>query len=158
MSYKEDLILKDFYESIQFDGNNYSVRLPWKCDPTVLPDNFSLCKSRLNMLINGLSKNPAKFKVYDGIIRQWEKDGVIESVDRDDYSNFVVSHYIPHRAVEKEDRKTTKTRIVLDASAHRNNNPSGPCLLPKLFDILVRFRCWKYALVSDIKSAFLNIF
>ena len=62
---------------------------------------------------------------------------------------FVVSHYIPYRAVEKEERKTTKTRIVMDASAHRSNYSAlndcletGPCLLPKLVDILVRFRCW----------------
>ena len=164
LNYSEDLVLKYFHESIQFDGKNYSVRLPWKCNPKGLPDNFSLCKSRLNMLVNRLSKNPTKFRVYDDIIKQWETDGVIESVDHGDFSDFVVSHYIPHRAVEKEERKTTKTRIVMDASAHRSNYSAlndcletGPCLLPKLFDILVRFRCWKYALLSDIKSAFLNI-
>ena len=55
-------------------------------------------------------------------------------------------------------------RIVYDASAKMKNKPSlndclqvGPCMLPKIFDIMVRFRCFKYALTSDIKSAFLNI-
>ena len=30
-------------------------------------------------------------------------------------------------------------------------------MLPLIFDILIRFRCYNYALISDIKSAFLNI-
>ena len=56
-----------------------------------------------------------------------------------------------------------KMRIVYDASA-KTFDPSlnkcvetGPCLLPKLFDILVRFRSFPYGITSDIQSAFLNI-
>ena len=33
----------------------------------------------------------------------------------------------------------------------------GSCLLPRLFVIIIRFRAYKYAIWSDIKSAFLNI-
>ena len=49
-------------------------------------------------------------------------------------------------------------------SSANKNGPSlneflkaGPCLLPKILDILVRFRAYKYGLTSDIKAAFLNI-
>ena len=41
LSGTERLVVKEFQESISFDGNNYHVRLPWKCDPDVLPDNFT---------------------------------------------------------------------------------------------------------------------
>ena len=34
---------------------------------------------------------------------------------------------------------------------------SGPCLLPSVYDILLRFLLGKIGLVSDIKQAFLNI-
>ena len=34
---------------------------------------------------------------------------------------------------------------------------TGPCLLPKIFEILRRGRCHKFILVNDIQSAFLNI-
>ena len=71
--------------------------------------------------------------------------------------------YIPHREVVREDRVTTKTRIVFDASTRRKG-PSlnefleaGPCLLPKVFDVLLRCRAHKILLISDIQSAFLNI-
>ena len=35
--------------------------------------------------------------------------------------------------------------------------PSGPCLLPFLQEILLRFRIGKIDLVADIKQAFLQI-
>ena len=50
------------------------------------------------------------------------------------------------------------------ASSKVKNEPSlneklhsGPCLLPLLFDILLRFRTGKIGLISDIKQAFLQI-
>ena len=73
-------------------------------------------------------------------------------------------HYSPHRAVLKEDRETTKLRIVFDASAKGFGEPSlndvlysGPCMLPYLFNILLRFRIWNIAIIADIKQAFLNV-
>ena len=33
----------------------------------------------------------------------------------------------------------------------------GPCILPQIFDVLVRFRAYKVALISDIKQAYLNV-
>ena len=55
-------------------------------------------------------------------------------------------------------------RAVFDASARVSDGPSlneclypGPNLLPKIFDILLRFRTNKFGLISDIKQAFLNI-
>ena len=32
-------------QAIEFDGRNYSVRLTWKCDQSILPDNFLLGKT-----------------------------------------------------------------------------------------------------------------
>ena len=73
-------------------------------------------------------------------------------------------NFLPHYAVIKNERDTTKTGIVFDASSKIGNNPSlndclhsGPCLLPLIFDILLRFRIGDVALVANIKQAFLNI-
>ena len=63
----------------------------------------------------------------------------------------------------REDRATTKIRAVFDASAVTEDRSlnnclySGPNLLSKIFDILLRFRLNKIAIVADIKQAFLNI-
>ena len=73
------------------------------------------------------------------------------------------THYIPHHPVIRDDKTTTKIRIVFDASA-RDNGPSlndclykGPHLTPLLYDILLRFRSHVVALTSDIEKAFLQI-
>ena len=72
-------------------------------------------------------------------------------------------HYLSHKAVIKDEKDTTKLRIVFDASA-KKEGPSlnecleaGPSLLPMLMDILLRFRLKKVVLISDIEKAFLNV-
>ena len=64
----------------------------------------------------------------------------------------------------KNERDSTKTCIVFEQSSKIGNNPSlndflhsGPCLLPLIFNILLRFRIGDVALVADIKQAFLHI-
>ena len=70
----------------------------------------------------------------------------------------------PHSAVIRENNETTKLRIVFDVSSKAKREHcindilySGPCLLPYLYDILLRFRAGKFGLIADIKQAFLQI-
>ena len=100
-------------------------------------------------------------KDYDNIIKQQLKETIIERVTQAQDINPGRIHYIPHHAVVRADKETTKLRIVYDAPS---NSPSlndclekGPCLLPLIFDILVRFRAYRVALISDIKQAYLNV-
>jgi hypothetical protein len=61
--------------------------------------------------------------------------------------------------------KTTKVRIVQDASSKESKKALslndclhvGPPLSPLLYEILLRLRQKKIALISDIEKAFLNI-
>ena len=59
------------------------------------------------------------------------------------------------------DRKTTKLRVVFDASSKCPGEVSlndalysGPNLLPLLFDILIQFRVHNVALTADIEKHF----
>ena len=72
-------------------------------------------------------------------------------------------HYLRHRAVFRENKNTSKIRIVFDASA-RSEGPKlngclykGPQLTPSMFFVLHRFRIYPVALSSDIEKAFLQI-
>ena len=159
---ESDTIIEKFKQEIKFDGSNYSVSLPWKQELDTIPDNYMLCKRRLYGQLKRLKKTPELLKQYDGAIKDLEADGVIENVRGTHEVGLV--HYLPHREVIRDDKDTTKFRIVHDGGAKTKNGVSlndclekGPCMLPKIFDILVRFRCFTYAVVSDIKAAFLNI-
>ena len=73
--------------------------------------------------------------------------------------------YLPHQAVCRDNVETTKVRIVYDASCKERKTGTslndclhkGPPLTPLIFDILLRFRADRVALVGDIEKAFLNI-
>ena len=101
---------------------------------------------------------------FTGILVDYYKHGIIEEVKECDHVNPGEIHYLSHKVVYRTDKETTKTRIVFDASAKNGHEPSlndvlysGQCLLLYLFDILLRFRIVKIALVADIKQAFLQI-
>ena len=74
-------------------------------------------------------------------------DDIIEKVDvKKDNSGVGKVHSLLHRLVIKSGRETTKIRIVFHASAHVNGEPClnnildpGQCLIPLIFDILLRF-------------------
>ncbi|XP_046861952.1 uncharacterized protein LOC124455325 [Xenia sp. Carnegie-2017] len=116
--------------------------------------------------IRRLGKNPELLKEYDTIIKAQEELGIIERVGKDSVINSHAKiHYMPHQAVVRKDAKTTKVRVVYDASAKVLKSSVslndclhiGPSLNPLLFDILLRFREQRIALIADIEKAFLNI-
>ena len=113
-------------------------------------------------MVSKLRKNPDQSREYDNIIIDYLKEGILEEVSPINKTDAV--HYLPHGAVVKEERETTKTWLVFDASAKYQDEKSlndmldpGPCLLPPVFDILVRFRLGMIGIVADIKKAFLQV-
>ena len=110
-----------------------------------------------------LKQTPDILKKYDDVISQQVKDGIVEKVSALEPASKV--HYLPHRAVIRENAETTKLRVVYDASCKdRKTGVSlnsclhvGPSLTPMIFDVLLRFRANQVTLVGDIAAAFLNI-
>ena len=114
----EDEVLRHFNESVSFNEQEgrYTVQLPWKQDRPPLPSNLGLCKKRLRALVGHLGRNPEQIVNYDQIIHSQLKEGFIEKVENP-YRHTGTLHYIPHHPVIKEERVTTKIRIVYNASA-----------------------------------------
>ena len=151
---------------IDFVENRCEVSLPFKESHPILPDNFRVSQNRLISQISRLRKNPTILEQYDEVIKEQIESGVVEVVDKDCDEPVALGkiHYIPHRGVIRQTSETTKLRIVYDASCKVDNEVSlndclepGPNLSPLLFDILLRFRLQKVALIADIEKAFLNI-
>ena len=160
---EEERTLYDFTGVVKFKDGRYKVPLPWREFHDPLPDNYQLSLSRLHGLLHRLKQEPTILKEYDDIIHDQLRKGIIEAVPACETPPRV-THYLPHHAVLRRDKSTTRVRVVYDASAKNANNPSlNDCLLkgPKfnqlIFDLLVRFRSYKIALTADLEKAFLMV-
>ena len=84
---------------------------------------------RLKSTKKRLDKQAEVLKEYDAVIKQQLNDGVIEKIrfgEKEPVVGEVV--YLPHQAVIKENKTTTKLRIVMDASAKVNGVSLNECL------------------------------
>ena len=139
----------------------YESKLPFKENQELLNDNYELCKKRLLNLHKKLKQDPELMKKYDSVFKEQKDLGIIEEVSES--SALGETHYIPHHPVIRDDHSTTKLRIVFDASS-KTDGPSlndclykGPQMTPLIYDILLRFRTFVYALTADIEKAFLQL-
>ena len=148
---KESSIYEECIDKIEVINNGYEVNLPFKNENPILEDNYNLCLKRLKNLKKKLDSNKRLLVEYDNIKNQFH-EGIIEKVTSPPLVGNTT--YLPHRPVIREDKASTKVRIVYDASA-KNKGPSlneslykGPCLTPLLFDVLLRFRAHDIALTA----------
>ena len=147
----------------KFNNGRYEVSLPWKEFHPLLPDNYTLSQRRLLNLLKRLRQDPTLLQDYDTIIREQIEKGIVEDAPPKTTDSAHL-HYLPHHAVIRRDKDTTKMHVVYDASAKMDGQPSmNDCLLirpkfnQKIFDLLVRFRSYPIALTADIEKAFLMV-
>ena len=133
-----------------------------KCQNHIASNNKRLASTRLKSLVKRLRSNTELFESYSDIFKQQLQEGIIEEVT-DSTAPGEGEYFMPHHPVQRPDKATTKLRIVFDASSKMRAKSlndvlhSGPNLFTPLFDILIRFRQNRIALVADIKQAFLQV-
>ena len=113
-------------------------------------------------MLKRLRQNPERLLQYDAVIKDQLRQGMVEVVANPTQCEGRV-HYLPHHAVVRQDKQTTKLRVVYDASA-RADGPSlndcfytGPNFGQSILDILLRFRLHNVGLVGDVEKAFLMV-
>ena len=155
-------VYEEFSSTIQFKNGRYEVSLPWKGSQMHLADNYQLCLKRLQGLMRRLRQDESLLKEYNSIIECQLQQGIVEVAETLREGEKV--HYLPHHPVIRQDKDTTKVRVVYDASAKSDGGQSlnsclytGPKFDQKILDILLRFRCYKVALTADIEKAFLMV-
>ena len=99
---------------------------------------------------------------YSEVITKYLEKGYIRKVEPSE-KEPMKKWYLPHFAIPKSDRATTKTRIVFDASAKCNNISlndmiyQGPKLQRELCDVLLHFRQYPIAIACNIPEMYLKI-
>ncbi|GFY08279.1 uncharacterized protein TNCV_1356861 [Trichonephila clavipes] len=136
------------------------MELPKIWDLEVL-DKVSSTTKKLHSVTKRLLKENI-YEVYDDILRQWQKEGIIEAIPMTEVSK--PGHYLLHRPVIKSSSATTKVLSVFDASFKRPGYASlneclsvGPSLSEQIPPLSLRFRIGAIGVIADIKQAFLQL-
>jgi len=153
-------VISEFEKNVCFDKNRYTIKLPWKNNFSMSSNYHSIAQGRLYNTVKKLLQQK-KLSAYDEIIKGYEREGIVEQCHINEEESC---RYIPHHPVIKESASSTKIRIVFDGSSKETNDVSineclyeGPNLFPDLIGVLLRFRLFRYAFVTDITKAFLQI-
>ena len=90
---KELKIYQHFENDLEFTGERYSVKLPFKPMTELVPDNFISSKKRLSSLKYKLDCNQKSKEQYNNILQDSEKKGIIKKVN--EVCEPGTSHYLP---------------------------------------------------------------
>eukprot|EP00112_Aurelia_sp_Birch-Aquarium-sp1_P015523 Seg3448.2 transcript_id=Seg3448.2/GoldUCD/mRNA.D3Y31 product="hypothetical protein" protein_id=Seg3448.2/GoldUCD/D3Y31 len=94
----------------------------------LLPDNYTVAKSRLNSLLYRLKAYPKLAAEYDNVIKDQLEKEIVEKVDLNEPTEVGKVLYLPHKMVIREDKDTTKFRVVFVASAKKEGPSLNECL------------------------------
>ncbi|XP_036322247.1 uncharacterized protein LOC118736259 [Rhagoletis pomonella] len=167
----EDEICENLFKSTTTrarDGR-YMVRLPFK--PS-FPEQIALGQSRTSALQQFLSMERSLLKktdlkpLYDNVLEEYvtlnhmEVTTPYESAFGDKFWAF----YLPHHAVVKPEKKTTKVRVVFNASKKSGSGYSlndvlctGPTLQPDLMLLILKWRTYKFVFNGDVEKMYRQI-
>ncbi|XP_064074410.1 uncharacterized protein LOC135193908 [Vanessa tameamea] len=163
---RDETICEEFFEKTtkRDDEGRYIVRLPFKEeDPQCFKsETKEIALRRFKLLERKLIKNSALYDDYKKVIEDYIIQGHLIKVSNSETNSRVF--YLPHHAVVREDKETTKVRCVFDASCKGSNNVSlnscfiiGPKLQQDLRHILMRWRLHPYCIVADIVQMYRQI-
>lgn len=146
------------------DGR-YVVQLPLKktIEETVKScgDTKQQAVLRLKQLERKFERNENLKIEYKKVIQEYIQLGHMKKAEMEDTNPAV---YLAHRAVIREDKDTTKLRVVFDASAKGSNGSSlnssmmvGPTIQPDLRSLIIRWRSHKFCVVGDIVKMYRQV-
>ncbi|XP_022816835.1 uncharacterized protein LOC111349816 [Spodoptera litura] len=161
----EERKCEEFYETTTMrnkDGR-YIVRLPKKTNMLLSTqgDTRTIALKRLYQLEQRFKNNPKLKSDYATVMKDYELN-YMEEVPKQEIANPSV--YLPHHAVVKEEKETTKLRTVFNASQKGSNNVSlndelmvGPQIQDDMRSLIMRWRMKKVCFVADIQKMYLQV-
>lgn len=151
-----------FQGSLEVVDNQYQVKLPLKEIYPNLGDSFSVAIKRLENLEKRFKANPELFLQYKSFIDDYLNLNHAKIVNyNSEELNSGSIYFMAHHPVIREDKKTTKLRVVFDGSMKSKDKKcindflyNGANVQNELFDILILFRTYKFVVSTDIKQMY----
>ena len=108
---------ESFEDSVSFIDGRYEVEVPWKNAHPPLADHYNLSLKHLWGLIRRLRQDPNVLQEYDSTIKDQIQRGIAEPMEESSGEFCNKTHYLPHHAIIRRDKETTKIRVVYNTSA-----------------------------------------
>ena len=149
--------------TMELKDDHIITKIPWTNghSPNVT-ESRSMAESRLDSLERTLSRKPEVAKQYNEVLENHLAKGYIVKCSGSDQQHQD-QWFLPHFPVIRQDKETTKVRVVFDAAATVNGKSlnsemhAGPKLQKDLTQVLLRFCKEPVALVADIAEMFLQV-
>ena len=159
----EERVVVQHFETNHFrapDGR-FVIPLPKKLNAPAIGESRAQAVRRFVSLERSLTRR-GRFTEFDAVMQEYLDLGHAEEVPSADMEKCPGEvFYLPIQAVYKFSSSTTKIRAVFDASAKSTTGVSlndtllvGPTVHPPLIDILLRFRSYRVALVTDVSKMY----
>ncbi|XP_065177011.1 uncharacterized protein LOC135806713 [Sycon ciliatum] len=147
--------------TVRYEDGRYTMSIPWASSQSQpqLTSNRIMAEQRLRSLEKALDKRPAVKKQYHEVMNSHIEKGYVSMVPTEQ-ADGEDQWYLPHFPVVRDDKSTTKVRIVFDAAAECNGVSindemlTGPALQNDVSSVLLRFCMEPVALVADIAEMF----
>ncbi|XP_037293581.1 uncharacterized protein LOC119189038 [Manduca sexta] len=143
----------------------YIVNLPFREDFAQCQNNGSLeiAIAKFKSLEKRLSKDLELKASYKEMINEYLQLGHMRTVEeKDEKAHEAV--YLPHHAVVRMDKSTSKVRVVFNASSKNKRGVSlndclmvGPKLQPDLRHLVFRWRIYPIVMVADIVKMYRQV-
>lgn len=161
MTAEERAAVAQVSETLEVRNGRYKIGIPRKEVEPKFTNNYDVALVRLKSQAKSLKrKGPEIMEAYHKIFQGYEKKDYIRQVPQ---SEVEKQWFLPHFPVVKEDRVTTKVRVVFDAAAKHDGKSlndaiwPGPKLQRDLVDVLTRFCRAPVPLSADISEMFLQV-
>lgn len=165
MSKEESKCEKHFIDTtLRQDDGRYMVTIPFKETIESLGDSRVTALKRFHFLERKLHANDELKTLYTHFINEYRELNHMKPIDESLDNAYEKNYFLPHHVFLKPTSSTTKLRVVFDASAKTSTNKSlndimmiGPTVQDNIFNVILRFRTYKYTFSCDIKKMFRQI-
>ncbi|GFW08179.1 uncharacterized protein TNCV_956101 [Trichonephila clavipes] len=112
-------IMSEFEAGISYQNKRYKVKFPWKLNMRILlENNEEIARKKFLKLRSRFKNDSSLFEDYKLVVSNYLSEKIIELVPFEEENLKHTIFYLPHRAVIRTDKTTSKLRIVFDASSH----------------------------------------
>ena len=159
MSKDDRKAFKVMEDTVQVVNGKYTVAIPWRIDPTSLPNNLKVAETRLRHLKRKLSNDETLHEQYTTTVEKYIADGHARRLAAKEMTDVDGLWYLPHHPVFKKSN-SSKCRVVFDCAATYQGTSlndailQGPNMMNNLAGVLIRFRTEPVAVVADIEAMF----